>query len=151
MKTPPTALAVRHQLVPAELIRERGGILSVFSAQERRGDWEVPRYFRVATVCANTELDFREARIAAGETVIEVFCLFGNVELFFPPGVRIDNSGDALAGSFVIHTDPTVIPPHDAPVIRIKGTAYFANVEAHVRYAGERARDARRRIKSAWG
>lgn len=145
--TPFNAL-VRHRLVPAELIRERGGILSVFSGQERRGDWEVPRHFRVACVMGNTELDFREARIAAGETVIEVFCLFGNVEMVFPPGVRIDTSGDALAGSFVIHTDPTNVPEMDAPVIRIVGTAYFGNVEAHVRYPGERARDARKRIRS---
>lgn len=121
----------------------------MLSGQERRGDWEVPRHFRVATVCGNTELDFREARIAAGETVVEVFCLFGNVEMFFPPGVRIDTSGDALAGAFIIHTDPTVVPAHDAPVIRIRGTAYFGNVEGHVRYAGERARDARKRIRSA--
>ncbi|MEO7963976.1 MAG: LiaF domain-containing protein, partial [Gemmatimonadaceae bacterium] len=99
--------------------------------------------------CGNTELDFREARIAAGVTVIEVFCLFGNIEMTFPPGVRIDVTGDALAGSFVVHTDPTNVPDPDAPTIRIVGTAYFGNVEARVRYAGERERDARKRIQSA--
>jgi hypothetical protein len=143
------ALALRHRLVPVDQIRERGGILTVFSGQERKGDWEVPRNFRVACVCGNTELDFREARIAEGVTVIEVFCMFGNVEMTFPPGVRIDTAGDALAGSFVVHTDPTIVPDDDAPTIRIVGTAYFGNVEAHVRYPGERERDARKRIRSA--
>lgn len=146
---PSTVPSLRHRVVPVEYARERGGILTVMSGQERTGDWEMPRHFRVACVFGSTELDFREARIPEGESVIEVFALFASVEMIFPPGVTLDVDGGAFVGEFSVHTDPTVFPPPGSPIIRIVGTAYVSSVEAHVRYAGERPRDAKKRIRSA--
>jgi hypothetical protein len=154
MFTPRPSTAVvppplRHRVVPLEEVRDRAGVLSVFSSQERKGEWELARHMRIACVMGSAELDLREARIPAGVSEIEIFCLFGSVELIVPPGVRVDAAGDALMGEFSLKGDPTVVAPPGAPVIRIVGSAYMASVEIFVRYAGERPRDARRRIRSS--
>lgn len=140
--------SIRHVVVPAGQARERSGVTCFMSGQSRKGEWEVPRHLRVACIFGSVELDLREARIPAGETTIEVFVLFGSVEIIFPPGVRVDASGDAFVGSFEFHADPTVPIPADAPVIRLRGDGYFSSVEGYVRYSGESSGDVKRRIKS---
>ena len=141
--------SIRHSVVPAAEVRERAGVLSVFSGQSRQGVWTVPRELRVMTVCGSVELDLREARIADGETRIHLFALFGSVELLLPPGVRVEVDADGLAASFEVVPDSTIPLPPDAPTIRITGNAYFASVEGSMRYADESPREARRRIKAA--
>jgi hypothetical protein len=92
---------------------------------------------RVATVFGNVELDLREAEISEGITEIEVMAVFGNCEITIPAGVRVDCTGDGFAGNFELHmAGGGGVPfdaPADAPMIRIRGTAYFANVEAKIR------------------
>ena len=139
----------RHVVVPADGVRERAGVLAVMSGQERRGPWELPRFLRVACIMGSTELDLREARIADGESVIEVFCLFGSVEVLVPPGIFVDVDGDALAGEFAHAPDPTILPAPGAPRIRIRGSAYFGSVSCAARLAGEGERAARKRLKAA--
>jgi hypothetical protein len=141
--------SIRHVVVPAEQARARAGVTCFFSGQSRSGVWELPRQFRVACIAGSVELDLREAQISAGVSTIEVFVLFGSVEIIFPPGVRVDAAGDGLGGSFSFHTDPTIPIPPDAPVIRLQGDAFFSSVEGLVRYSGESSRDAKRRLKAS--
>ncbi len=140
---------IRHTVVPASDVRERAGVLSVFSSQSRQGEWTVPRELRVAAVLGNVELDLRDARIADGETHIHIFTLLGSVELLFPPGVRVETDIDGLASNLEVAMDTTVPLPPDAPTIRVTGSMYFASVEGAVRYSGESEREARRRLKAA--
>lgn len=135
--------------MPSASVRERGGVLSFFGAQKREGAWEVPRELRVACCMGSVELDLREAILADGETVIEVIALMGSVEILLPPGVRVDLEGDALGGEYTFTPDPTAAPTPGAPRIVLRGNAILASVEAESRYAGERKRDAQRRVKAA--
>lgn len=139
----------RHTIVPAAEVRERAGVLAVLSGQSRQGEWMVPRELRIAAVFGSVDLDLREARIAAGETRIHVYALFGSVELLFPPGVRVEIDVDGFASNSQVVPDSTVPLPPDAPTIRITGSAYFASVDGSVRFAGESQRDAKKRIKAA--
>ena len=141
--------SIRHTVVPAAGVRERAGVLSVFSSQSRQGEWTVPRELRVLTVFGSVELDLREARIADGETTIHIFALFGSVELLLPPGVRVEADTDGLAASFEVVPDTTLALPPEAPTIRVTGSAYFASVEGSVRFSGESEREAKKRIKAA--
>lgn len=139
----------RFTVLPDDEVRERGGVLSFFGAQKREGAWEVPRHLRVACCMGSVELDLREAILAQGDTVIEVIAFMGSVEILLPPGVRVDLDGDALAGEYTFTPDPTALAPRGAPRIVLKGNAIFASVEAESRYAGEKKRDAQRRMKAA--
>jgi formylmethanofuran dehydrogenase subunit D len=137
----------RHTIVPAHSVRPRAGVLSVFSGQVRRGPWEMPQHLRLAAVMGSVEVDLREALIPEGDSEIEVFCLFGSVELVLPPGVIIEFDGDAFAGSFEFTPDSMYAPPVGAPRIRVTGSATFGSVECEVRIAGESASEAKRRRK----
>jgi hypothetical protein len=139
---------IRHVVVPAAQARDRSGVMCFLGGQTRKGEWDLSRHFRVACVAGAVELDLREARIPDGESTIEIYALFGSVEIIFPPGVRIDAGGDGLFGSFEVTTDPTIPTPPDAPTIRLVGDAYFSSVEGVVRFSGESARDAKRRLKN---
>jgi hypothetical protein len=97
----------------------------------------------------SVELDLREAILSEGDTVIEVIAFMGSVEILLPPGVRVDLQGDALAGEYSFMPDPTALAPVGAPRIVLSGNAILASVEAESRYAGERKRDAQRRVKAA--
>lgn len=104
-----------------------------FSSTKREGRWTLPRALRVAAVMGSAELDLREAAFAEGVSEIEVMAVLGNVEIFVPVGVRVECSGEALAGNFEVRMSgaPDVAP--GAPVLRIRGSAYFANVEVVVK------------------
>ncbi|MBC7896685.1 MAG: hypothetical protein H7066_14810 [Cytophagaceae bacterium] len=139
----------RYSVLPTEAVRERGGVLSFFGSQKREGGWEVPRHLRVACCMGSVELDLREAILSEGDTVIEVIAFMGSVEILLPPGVRVDMEGDALVGEYTFTPDPTALAPRGAPRIILQGNAILASVEAESRYAGERKRDAQRRVKAA--
>lgn len=146
--TLPTPRA-RHTVIPAEAVRERSGVLAVMSGHVKKGPWEVPRQLRVAAVMGSAELDLREAILAEGVTVIEVFCLLGSVEIIAPSGVHIDVDGDTFAGEFNAEGDPQYAPESGSPRIVVRGSAYFGSVECSSRLPGESPSKARRRIKAA--
>ncbi len=148
MSAPLPARDLRHRIVPAHGAREIGGVTAFFSGQERRGDWEMPRQLRIVCVLGSTVIDLREARIPSGISVIELHVVLGSVELVFPPGVRVELSVDSFGGSIEMVPDPTAPLDIEAPTIHVLGSAYLGSVEACVRYPGERAGDAKRRIKA---
>jgi len=125
---------------------EKQGVVAFVSSQQRAGPWRLAPATRVVSVLGNVELDLREAELADGESVVEVFCLLGNVEVIVPPGVRVLNDGDTLAGSFALEAGDWDIVP-GAPVVRIMGTAYLGNVEIRQQAFGETPREARKRRK----
>ena len=136
-----------HSVVPADRAPERTGIVCFLSSTTRRGRWSVPRSLRIAAIFGNVELDLREAEISAGITEIEVMALFGNCEITIPQGVRVECNGDGFAGNFELKVSRTGEIALDAPIIRIRGSAYFANVEATIRTPSMWERFAAKRLR----
>ena len=136
-----------HVVVPPERVPERQGIVAFLSSNGRKGRWTLPRRMRVAALMGNVELDLREAEISSGVSEIEVFALFGNCEVYVPVGVRVESVGDGFAGNFELRMEGAPDYPPDAPVVRIKGTAYFANVEAVVKGPSRRQLKAQKKLR----
>ena len=137
---------VRHRVVTMTDLPDRHGVVAFVSSQTRNGPWRLAGTTRVVSVLGNVELDLREAELGDGESVVEIFCMLGSVEIIVPPGVRVINEGDSLAGNFSLQpgdwsTDPS------APVIRLTGSCYVGDVEIRQQAFGETVRQARKRLK----
>ncbi|HET6280448.1 MAG TPA: DUF1707 domain-containing protein [Polyangia bacterium] len=131
-----TALTAPKQaraLVPAAAARTRDRALTVFGSATRSGRWTVPRLLEVRAVFGNIELDFREAVMPAGAVEVNVWAVFGNVEITVPPHLAIEATGTAIFGNFdQVSRAPNQAEP-DAPLLRVTGTSVFGNAEIHMR------------------
>ncbi|MEP6835408.1 MAG: DUF1707 domain-containing protein [Gemmatimonas sp.] len=107
-------------------------ITTFLGSTERRMPAAMPRQLSVRTVFGNTELDFRGSRFEPGITEVHVRCLFGNVEITVPEGVRVE----LLVSSVLANVGATRNLDQDdglaaEAVLRVTGRAIFANVEVH--------------------
>jgi hypothetical protein len=129
--------AERREVVPAGQAPQRARAMSVFGSTRRAGRWSVPRQLEVRAVFGNVELDFRNAVLPAGAVELDLRAVFGNIEITVPPHLAVEAEGNAVLGNFdhVERASPEL--PPDAPVLRIKGTSVFANVEIQMRLPGE--------------
>jgi hypothetical protein len=100
----------------------------------------------VAVVFGSVELDLREAEVADGVSEIEVLAVLGSCEVIVPPGVRVECNGSAMVGSFEVKMSGAPDFPPNAPVVRIKGSAYFSSVEAMIKPIGKRELRAERKL-----
>lgn len=139
----------RHIIVPDAGAPERAGLTAFFSSKERKGEWSLPRHLRIACILGATTVDLREARIPAGVSQIEIFCLAGSVEVMVPQGVQVEIETDGVMASIEFHPDTTVPTPLDAPVLRLTGNVHVGSLEVRVQLAGETARETRKRLKRA--
>ena len=115
--------------------KERDGLVSFLSSNEREGRWDLPRHFRALAVFGNIELDLRDAVIGVGLSVIEAVAVMGNIEITIPPDVAIECDGDSLLGSFVVKYKGrlTGAEAKGLRTVRITGTAYASSVEICVK------------------
>lgn len=143
-------LPVRHEVVDGSELPERQGVVAFLSGQKRDGPWLLSPATRLVAVLGSVELDLREAQFADGETVIEVFCLLGGVEIIVPPGVRVLNEGDSFAGNFELQAGDWTTD-RSAPLVRLRGSCYLGGVEVRQQAFGESPRQARKRRKLARG
>jgi Cell wall-active antibiotics response LiaF, C-terminal len=148
VRDPDTGLPMpaRHRVVRHDQLPSTQGVVAFISGQTRDGPWRLSPSTRVVTVLGSAELDLREAELSEGESVIEIFCLLGSVEIIVPPGVRVLNEGDSLAGNFAMKAGDWDAAP-DAPVVRVIGSAYLGDVEIRQQAFGESERAARKRLK----
>ena len=80
----------------------------------------------------NVELDLSNVRLGAGESHIEVRCIFGNVEITVPPGIRLEVEGHPLVGTFEVTRSAQSTSAAEAPLLRVTGSAHLGAVTVNV-------------------
>lgn len=96
---------------------------------ERGGLMEIPSRLEIRATLGNVELDLRDAHFGA-VTEISIRSLLGNVEIVLPSGVRVENDGRAILGSFTSDVATGAMPMvGTSPIIRFTGRALLGNVE----------------------
>ncbi len=140
---PPRAEAT----VPASRVKERGLMVAALGGVDRKGRWIPARQNYCVAVMGGLSLDFREALLPPGETEVWIFTLMGGAEILVPPGLTVESDGIAIMGGFEHLEDASVNEDPNAPVLRLKGLALMGGVEVKIRYPGETARDAKKRVK----
>lgn len=141
------ARADGHALASSRVVKERSYVVAVCGGTTRRGRWAPARRNFSIAVCGGAELDFREAVMPPGVTEVQVYTMWGGVEVIVPPGMNVESHGVGLLGAFE-HMADSAAPDPNGPTLRITGLALMGGVEVSVRHAGETARDARRRRKA---
>ena len=121
---------VRSARVAADYaLPERGVGVAVLGGFERGAGWVLPRKFKAIAFMGGVELDLRDARIGSGVSEIEVFAMFGGVEILVPDGVRVEVVGMAVMGGFSAKAAQASLDDPDAPVLRVSGFALMGGVE----------------------
>lgn len=128
-------------LVPAQRVRV------VMGSVERTGPWAVPHQLAARVFWGNLLLDLREARLAPGDTTIEVDVTMGNVEVIVPPGVEVAVEASSVLGNIEERTE-RFAAGGARPIVRIVGRVKLGNLEVSTRRPGESRRDARRRRRA---
>ena len=123
-KPPPRAVA-------PETYEDVGRVIAVLGGSSRKGSWEPPALLRVLALMGGVELDFREANLLEGETVVDVLAVMGGVTIVVPPDVDVEASGTGFLGGFggvSNHAKET-----NAPLLRIRGLAVMGGVDVKVK------------------
>jgi hypothetical protein len=120
---------------------------SMFATVRKQGDWEPPPVTHASATFGEVIIDFREARIRPGITVVHASATFAAIEIIVPPGLHIECDGSATFGEFSERVSMSAPPGLDAPTLRITGEALFAEVKVVMRLPGESAAEAKRREK----
>ena len=84
----------------------------------RKGSWEPPAKLRVLAFMGGIELDFREANLLEGETIVDVLAFMGGVNIIVPPEVDVQTDGVGFLGGFGSVSNQA--KEDDAPVLYIK-------------------------------
>ncbi|MEP6778958.1 MAG: DUF1707 domain-containing protein [Gemmatimonadaceae bacterium] len=115
---------------------EQDSIRNVFSSVERSGSIKVPLKLRLRNVFGNIELHYGRATFAPGVTEVDARCLFGNIEITVPYGVRVELACASIFASVSssVNNYDSGHAQHDPnqSVLRIVGSAAFANIEVHI-------------------
>ncbi|HSG49038.1 MAG TPA: hypothetical protein VLA43_14550, partial [Longimicrobiales bacterium] len=130
---------------PATHVPHQAVVAGILGGGVRRGRWHPARYTYALGVLGGAELDFRECALPP-VTDIRCFAVMGGVEIIVPPDVIVESSGVGIMGAFE-HSAGDMDPPPDAPIIRVSGLAMMGGVDVRVRYPGETAGDAKRRLR----
>ncbi len=118
--------------------------IAVLSGCTRRGAWEIGPEHTAVTLMGGVDLDLREARFAARETVIRAYTIMGGVEVLVNASTRVVVDGIGIMGAFEQARD-RVVPElrPDSPIVRVTGFALMGGVTvSRRRMPGE----ARRRL-----
>ncbi|HKC51238.1 MAG TPA: LiaF domain-containing protein [Myxococcota bacterium] len=131
-------------------------IFAVFSATARRGEWLPAEDTRVRACFGSVVLDFTQALLAPGVTVLETLALFGSIEILVPADLEVELAASAVLGSVeqrdaggrvrrfladqirrVTGQGSALEDPRDsdaeAPLLRIEGHAVFGSIVVKVR------------------
>ncbi|MBT8462955.1 MAG: DUF1707 domain-containing protein [Gemmatimonadetes bacterium] len=129
----------------ADQVKDTGIQIAIMGGSERKGAWTPPRKLYSLAMMGGAGLDFREARMPPGETVVNVLAVMGGVEVIVPPGLAVETHGMGLMGGFEAVDQAGDYVDPDAPRLVIRGMAIMGGVEVTVRLPGETAKDARQR------
>lgn len=137
----------RYSVAPASSAPREKRYLALMGEVRRKGTWIVPSRLHLFAAMGAIRLDLRESQIPAEGVDIDATALMGEVRIVLPPGLHAEVDGLAVMGEFSDRTAGAA-STLDAPVIRVKGTAFMGAVRVETRMPGEGVMEAwKRRLR----
>jgi hypothetical protein len=123
-------------VVPSSVDVAPSRLLAIMSTTRRLGRWSVPRELDVLALMSDTRLDLTAAALPEGVVTLHVNAIMASFRIIVPPGMRVINQmhsfmADVRSAADEVLPDETI--SHDAPIIRLTGTACMAEVKITVR------------------
>jgi uncharacterized membrane protein YhdT len=81
----------------------------------------------LTAILGGVNLDLTQARLANGRAVLEVFTMWGGLELRLPEGWIVENHMMVALGGYEDRTRP--VGSHDAPRLVLRGTTLMGGIE----------------------
>jgi len=106
-------------------------ILAVLGGSTRKGAWSPAGELRVLCVMGGVTLDFRDADLLEGETVVTALMVMGGVDVKVPPDVHVRCEGLGLLGGFASTTHRA--REDDAPTLVFRGVAVMGGLDVKIR------------------
>ncbi len=117
--------------------RARQVIVGLMGGATRRGRWAPAQESTAVGIMGGVLLDFREAQLPPGETVVHAFAFWGGVSIVVPPGLDVSVGGVGIMGGFDHVAQGAGPPSASAARLRIDGVAIMGGVDVRVRPVGE--------------
>ena len=126
-------------------------VLTVFGSNARSGYWEPPERLDVLSLFGGVTLDFSDANLYSGVTIVNCLAVFGGIDVIVPADLEVDANGTGLFGGFDLqalkkrkrgifsrrHVEPAPDLDYDSdgdpPLLRVRGFALFGGVSVKVR------------------
>jgi hypothetical protein len=111
-----------------------GWALAFMGGSTRKGMWAPPRRLNAFAVMGGVELDFRDARLPAGETRVNAVAVMGGIEIVVPPGLRVTVRGLPILGAVDQQADQVTDERNpNAPHLKVTALACMGGVEIKTR------------------
>ena len=120
-----------------EPARARGWALALMGGNSRKGEWSPPRQLNAVAVMGGVELDFRDARLAAGETHVTAVAVMGGIEITVPPGLPVTVRGFGILGGVDQVEQAADEASPGAPHLKVTALACMGGVEVKTRASGK--------------
>lgn len=115
-------------IVERKLQRLNSATTALFSGVEQTGSFILPKEYQISAIMGGCLIDLTKARLESPDSTIHITAIMGGVQIFVPPGVRIELHSKPIMGGISknVHDDDL---PADAPVIRIIAKAIMGGIE----------------------
>ena len=114
---------------PAVPLPDWQSSIAVMWGTERKGVWELPPTHTAFAMMGSVELDLRQARFTARESIIYANVVMGSVEIAVNAHTHVIIDGHGVMGDFSLSRErvaPQITP--NSPVVRVKGIALMGAV-----------------------
>jgi Domain of unknown function (DUF1707) len=126
---PPASSPPVNRLVPGAPAARYDRTLALMGAASRKGVWEVGESHTTFAMWGGIDIDLREARFTARETVIYASTIWGGIDITVNAQTNVVVEGVGIMGAYDqgrdrVDADITA----DSPTVRIKGVALMGAV-----------------------
>ncbi|BBN80211.1 hypothetical protein PA25_01960 [Pseudoalteromonas sp. A25] len=110
-------------------------ITSILSADQRSGEWVVPKHIKLNNYLGSIELDFRNAVFTHPEVTIEINCISGSDEIIVPDNIDVITSTTNILGHVSNNRVGLSSNTHTAqrPKLYIQGKVILGSVDISVK------------------
>ena len=111
--------------------RKQESIVGILSQSKRKGMWIPSKQLKVVSILGETELDFRDVKLAPGLTYISLECWLGASTIIIPAGVNVVSNVKNILGSVDGGSQGRMNP--DSPTIVLEGKVILGELNIKVK------------------